>query len=330
MPKPRKTLISLEDTPYYHCVSRCVRRAFLCGEDHNSGRSFEHRREWIEERLFELSQNFAIQICAYAVLSNHTHLVLFVDSDQAQAWSVTEVIERWHGLFSGTLLSQRFLRGEALCSAERKQMEETAEQWRERLMSISWFMRCLNEHIARLANAEDGCSGRFWEGRFKCQALLDEAALAACLAYVDLNPVRSGIAETPEASDHTSVQLRIKALFEAKADKPAQPPQLMPFVGNPRQDIPKGLAFRLEDYLNLVDWTGRQFRDDKRGVISETQPRILQRLGIEPDSWLSLTQGFEEHFKNWVGKPEDIQQACESRGQCWAHGIGASRRLFCT
>ena len=166
----------------------------------------------------------------------------------------------------------------------------------------------------------------WWASIYVHVLLLDEAALAACMAYVDLNPVRAEMADSPEASDHTSIQRRIHAI--QTSDQSAQPEELMPFVGNPRQEMPKGLAFRLMDYLELVDWTGRQLRDDKRGAISEALPPILQRLGINADSWLSLTQQFESHFSTFAGRADDIRQACQARGQSWAHGIGAARRLF--
>ena len=94
MATARKKQISLIDTFYYHCVSRCVRRAFLCGEDKVSGVSYEHRRAWVEDKLLSLGKVFAIDICAYAVMSNHTHIVLFVDVEQAKSWSMHEVISR--------------------------------------------------------------------------------------------------------------------------------------------------------------------------------------------------------------------------------------------
>ena len=210
MPKARKSQVSIEATPYYHCVSRCVRRAFLCGKDSQSGQDFEHRRQWIEDRLLALAGIFAIDIAAYAILSNHYHVVLHIDVDKARDWSMREVCSHWHELFSGYNLSTRYLAGEPLSTTEEEQLNIKVEDWRQRLVDISWFMRCLNEPIARQANQEDKATGRFWEGRFKSQALLDEKALAACMAYVDLNPIRAGMAETPETSDHTSVKQRIE------------------------------------------------------------------------------------------------------------------------
>ncbi|MEW8279996.1 MAG: transposase [Candidatus Thiodiazotropha sp.] len=92
MPKPRKALVLLEETPYYHCVSRCVRRAFLCGVDSQTGNNYEHRRQWIVDRLKQLAGLFAIDICAYAIMSNHYHVILHVDTERAAEWSEQEVI----------------------------------------------------------------------------------------------------------------------------------------------------------------------------------------------------------------------------------------------
>ncbi|MAI65662.1 MAG: transposase, partial [Alteromonas sp.] len=149
MPKARKSQISLSDTPYYHCVSRCVRRAFLCGTEH--GKSFEYRRKWVEDRIHVLSDVFAIEVCAYAVMSNHTHIVLHVNKEKAIALSTEEVIERWHSLYRGTLLTQQYaspMTRKALSEAQIDTVENTAGVWRARLYDISWFMRALNEYIA--------------------------------------------------------------------------------------------------------------------------------------------------------------------------------------
>jgi REP element-mobilizing transposase RayT len=279
MAKARKAQVSLDATSYYHCVSRCVRRGFLCGMDNYSGQSYEHRRQWVEDRLYKLVSVFAIELCVFfSVMSNHTHLVLRVNREQALSWDRAEVIERWHQLYAGNWLSQKYRSGIELTKVESTILGQHVHIWRERLYDISWFMRNLNEFIAREANREDQCTGRFWEGRFKSQALLDEKALLFCMAYVDLNPVRAMMASTPESSDHTSIQLRIHATL--KSNSPNQPVQLSPFLGNPGKDIPEGLHFCLDDYFNLVDWTGRIMRDDQRGAIDANLPPILQRLGI--------------------------------------------------
>ena len=309
MTTARKQLISLADTPYYHCISRCVRRAFLCGEDKSTGENFDHRRGWVEDKMLALSQVFAIDVCAYAIMSNHTHMVLFVDEATAKGWSTNEVIERWHLLFKGTLITQQFSRGEKIPDYLMNSLFETVEVYRDRLMDISWFMRILNQSIAKQANQEDNCTGHFWEGRFKSQALLDEAALAACMAYVDLNPVRANIAKTPETSAHTSVKERI-----AKAKKGKQPKMLLPFVGNPRQTMPKGLPFELKDYLELIEMTGRCIREDKSGYIEQNQPALLSRLNINPENWLTLTKDFRRLFHGAVGHSDALADYCEHKG----------------
>ena len=267
--------------------------AFLCGEDRYTGQSFEHRRDWVEERLLKLTTVFTLDLAAYAVMSNHLHVVLHINAAQCHALTNLEVCQRWHSLYQGTLLSQRFCKGETLTQAEHLALDPRIAEWRLRLMSVSWFMRSLNEHIARLANAEDHCTGRFWEGRFKSQALLDEKAVIAAMAYVDLNPIRAKMAETPESSDHTSIQRRLRQL---KAFDPAtvpEPEPLYPFAGNAYESMPDGLAFRLADYVELVDWTGRQLHPNKRGAVPADTPLLLQRLDIEPEQWMTLTQQFE-------------------------------------
>jgi REP element-mobilizing transposase RayT len=297
MPQSRKSQVSLIDTPYYHCVSRCVRRSFLCGMDKYSGQSYDHRRGWVEDRLLFLSTVFAIDICAYAVMSNHTHVVLHVDKIEADGWDTDQVLRHYHTLHKGTLLTQKYLKGDKLSSGELISFNETVKRYRQRLFDISWFMRNLNEYIAREANKEDGCTGRFWEGRFKSQALLDESAVLACMAYVDLNPIRATMEKTPETSKYTSIKKRTHAVKH----KQQQPKYLLPFVGDPRQDMPKGIAYSLKDYCELVAITGCCIREDKIGSIDTSYSPILERLGLDSQQWLTLTTEFEKHFYYAVG-----------------------------
>ena len=164
-----KITVCKSDTPYYHCVSRCVRRAFLCGQDRDTGHCYEHRRQWIVERLHLLALLFAVDICAYAVMTNHYHLVVKLGC--ADDWSDEDVVARWLTLFRGPLLARQFLAGEVLDPAQRQTVTDIAGVWRQRLQDLSWFMKCLNEPIARLANARDDCTGHLWEARFTSQAL---------------------------------------------------------------------------------------------------------------------------------------------------------------
>ncbi|MCO7225742.1 transposase [Pleionea sp. CnH1-48] len=186
MTRARKELVCSETTSYYHCISRCVRRAFLCGEDTLTGRNYEHRKQWVVDRLAELSKVFSIEIAAYAVMSNHYHLVVRLNDEGSVDWDEQEVIHRWRQLFSIPVIVERYLAGVATVAEQTKALELIGN-WKGRLCSLSWYMRCLNEHLARRANKEDECTGRFWEGRFKTIGLLDEAAVLTCMAYVHIN-----------------------------------------------------------------------------------------------------------------------------------------------
>ena len=351
----------------YHCTSRCVRRAFLCGDDPASGRNFEHRKAWLRQRLEALAGAFAIDILGFAVLSNHLHLLLRNRPDVAGQMSDEEVASRWQRIFS------RALEADAPAEPDERKLamlladaEGVAER-RRRLSSISWFMRALCEPIARLANREDGATGRFWEGPFKCQAVLDEAAVLASSIYVDLNPIRAGIAETPETSQYTGAFERIAATQEAaqrgseppepgSAMRPERPPAprrddwLSPIAdddarrvedrraqasraGAPRQSSRRAsdrgfLPLSLDDYLALLDWTGRQLRSDKRGSIPAELRPILERLSINADGWLENMLDFGRRFRRVIGRAASISDFARQRGRRWFQGQAASRLAF--
>ncbi|NHN37198.1 hypothetical protein G8764_07845 [Pseudomaricurvus alcaniphilus] len=171
-----------------------------------------------------------------------------------------------------------------LTPVDRDTVWSIIEVWRQRVQSLSWFMKLLNEPIARMVNAEDHCTGHFWESRFKSQALLTEEALISCMAYVDLNPIRAGMARTPESSDHTSVKERIQPAFKlaeaikdqnltAKFNLPIKP--LLGFEDTVKSETQTGTPLSLSDYLQLVDWTGRAIRDGKQALFQTDCHRFL-------------------------------------------------------
>ena len=362
MTRARRELISLPDTPYYHCIARCVRRAFLCGVDRHTGDDFSHRRAWVVDRMQTLARMFAIDVCSYAIMSNHYHLVLKADAQRARMWSLDEVIERWRVLFAGHDIVKRYQAGQLRDAASIRKAIETIEEWRERLTDISWYMRALNEHIARLANAEDRCTGRFWEGRFRSQALLDDQALLTCMAYVDLNPIRAGMAPTPEDSDFTSIQQRIAGVTDALREygpklsivvprHPLTAPteargghelartpvccRLLDFIG--WTDSGAGIPFRLDDYLELVDWSGRIIRPDKSGNIAAGIPSILVRLGIDDEEFLRhVSPKPAEHtasrhadgFASAVGTPANLKRTAVLWCRKFFKGLSKAQRLF--
>jgi REP element-mobilizing transposase RayT len=310
---PRRFTVHPAAPGFFHCISRCVRRAWLCGDDPLTGRNFDHRRAWIEQRLIDLAESFSVGLFAWAVMNNHTHVVLRIDPTRPQAWTDEEVAYRWARL-------TRLLTPDPPVQVQARmrrilQHPERLEELRQRLGSLSWFMRFLNECIARQANAEDDCTGRFWEGRFKCQALLDESAVLACMTYVDLNPIRAGMADDLDGSDFTTIQRRRREI--ATQPDAARAP-LQPVVGEHSDEAP---GVSVAGYIELVEWTVRIAQPDKREVVEETSPSALADIRGSPDWWSSCVLRIECVFGCAVGTPRSLKARATATGRRWLRGL---------
>ena len=317
MTQARSQLVPPGADGLYHCVQRCVRRAFLCGVDGYTGRSFEHRKGWIEQRLGLLAECFAVSIHAYAVMSNHLHMVVQIAPAASASWTAAEVAARWVRLFP-----PRHHSPEAFDAKCRRLMDDPQrlQTIRGRLCDLSWLMRCLAEPIARQANREDLCKGRFWEGRFKAQRLCDERALLAAMAYVDLNPVRAGIAQGLEDSAHTSVARR---LASARSTKQVMSAGLGPILGV----LQPPLAITTADYLQLLDWTGRQLAPDKRGCMTGDAPACLQSVEADPAHWATRVRSVGSGYWRAVGSAEQLIKLAKGIGQRWLKGLRLAEQL---
>jgi hypothetical protein len=237
-------------------------------------------------------------------MSNHYHVVVRIDAQRALSWSEEEVAARWGRLF-------RIPAGGVGA--------ENLTKWRGRLCSISWYMRCINEPLARWANREDDCAGRFWQGRFKSQALLDDLALLKCMTYVDLNPVRAGIASTPLDSAHTSVRARMTGNAKHLV-------QFSDLSASPSRPI----KLSARQYFNLLDWTGRTIRADKRGFIAPDIPSAVGILRQDAKQWSREIKHYGKWYYRAVGACDALERYSKHLGVQWLKGAkmgsGASAR----
>ena len=327
----------------YHCVSRCVRMAFLCGAEPHTGRSFDHRQEWVQSRLQSLAAQFGVEVCAYVVRPDHFHVILRTRPDLAESWSDEETARRWLQI-SPKKMQESSPESTPDKDRIRRLIRNKRNLWelRQRLGSMSWFMRYLNEFIARRANQEDGCRGRFWEGRFKCQTLLDEPAILTCMAYVDLLSDREGRVDSPQNGEFTSIHERIRAhrarmkLEKALSggagefndgkrrkqleEQAALDRWLCP-IGNGGADSDRGLLpMGLDEYLDLVDCTGRLIEAERPGPIPEHLLPILAGLKVDPDHWVDTVSDFGELFWRVAGRNDSIRKAARRAGRRWLRG----------
>ena len=147
------------------------------------GEGDQNRKKWLENRLEELTEVFAIAVGGFSVLDNHLHVLVRLDPDVAEAWSDDEVVRRWGAQLSSHSAINRI---QAPVPVEPStgfngicRCQLTIATARQRLQNLSWFMKCLKEPLSRLANRQDKVRGAFFEGRFKSVAVLDEEALLA-------------------------------------------------------------------------------------------------------------------------------------------------------
>ena len=312
MTMPRRQLVDVVVTRYYHCISRCVRRAFLCGQ------GFEHRKAWIEARLELLATQFSVSVCGFAILDNHLHVLCRLDPGVAAGWSDEEVVRRWIAVYRPACLKVDDPATLQAWIDRQCQDAVLVARYRERLQDLGWFMKALKEPLARLANKEDNCKGTFWEARYKSIGILDEQALLATCAYIDLNPVAAGIATVPEASPHTSIKQRVDHVRKAGALTTLRiagaaksiaaaadleqihwlcPLQDRRSQGAPREGMLAG--FSLPGYLELVDWTARLCRTGK-ARITEKVAGIMARLGTSAEFWQSHLEKLLSQTR-WLG-----------------------------
>lgn len=323
----RSEVIDPAEVNIVHTMSRTVRRHFLLGEDSVTGKNFSHRKVWIEELLEHFAAHFAVELLCYAIQSNHYHLILRTRPDAVESWDDKEVARRWL-----MICPKRRRKGKpakptkAEMNAIRNNPDRVAEI-RERLSSVSWWMRLINQRVAQRANREDGESGHFWQGRYRATRLIDEESLLACAAYVDLNPIRAAIAETIEASDYTSVQRRIDSELEAGSNGTNSKNQrkdgflaklaideTKPNIGHEdscsgRRCSDKGfLAMAQWEYFELLDWTARQLAHGKLGVTPSHHPPVLERLGFKVNAWSELVKCFDQVFSHVAGRSDRLSR----------------------
>jgi REP element-mobilizing transposase RayT len=300
---PRSHLID-PDGGTYHVSSRCVRRALLFGIDGYTGKDFSHRRDWIEKRILELSDVFTVSIYAYAVMSNHYHIVLRMEPVDL---SDEEVADRWLKLCPGRKVYHRSGDVQSIRKAAILNSQSRLLEIRARLSSLSWFMRFINEPLARIANKEDCCKGRFWEGRFQSQALLDEASVLACMVYVDLNPIRAGLADDIEDSDFTSIQRR--------CDNQEKREPIEAINKSTSKTIPfsKTLLF---EYINLIRWTATHQSYIRRGIQYDVSD-CLKNNHTNMIHWFADHMPLAKTWQRAMGSGESLREYARSINQSW-------------
>ena len=345
----RAEVFAADEIAIVHVMNRTVRRCFLLGDDPVTGKNYDHRKEWLDDQLVHQAKHFGIDLLCQAIMSNHFHLVLRSRPDVVAEWDDTEVARRW--LMLCPAARDEFRQPIAPTEVELNRLRNNKEKLadiRLRLSDISWWMRLLSQNIAQRANHDDQEVGKFWQARYRAVRLLDETAVLACAAYVDLNPIRAAMAETIEGSDYTSAQKRVRELQVRRSSQPSStsrsktktvtaktananaasvgsrhcarhlaPVDLKERTAAPGPDVHKGgsrcsnkgfLPMPTDAYLELLDWTARQVVRGKAGATPQHIPKLMDRLGLNEQTWCSLVKDFGRLFSVVAGQPHRIDE----------------------
>lgn len=201
--KLRRNEIDLSATRVYHVVSRCVRAIPLLHASDDS------RKESCMRCLQLLVENTAVAVAGFSLMDNHIHLLLRVDVERAKSWRAEEVATRWlklHPVRNGYFQP---VEPTPYQIDELVKEKDWVDATREKLCSISQFMKELKQRVSQAVNRQDRVAGVFWEGRYKIKPVFDEAQLLTTLMYIDLNPFAANVCKAPEQGRYTSLQGRL-------------------------------------------------------------------------------------------------------------------------
>ena len=318
----RKDIVKQEEISTYHLYNRCVRKAFLCGIDKDTGIDYEHRRSWIFDRVKFVSDIFLIETGSISVMNNHFHLTARIRPDLAKALSDDDIIERWWKLYPRKIKGKYEATPPPELIEKWKNDTEWLEETRKRLYSVSWFMKVIEEPIALRANKEDAVKGRFWEGRFQSQLLLDEQAVLTASIYVDLNPIKAGMVNDLKDSDFTSIQQRIINENGPKEKKIEHPGSfLAPFKSciNSLQEEAPFLLIEEKDYIDLCYW----YADQHKGKDTLKSSKNF-------NNWIHNLADIDQVMKSCsyaVGTYQKMKERAQETGKKWLKGSGILKSM---
>lgn len=346
MTSARKDIMHPDKIETFHVYNRCVRGGFLLGNDDVTGKDYSHRKNWIPERLRFFAGIFCIDIVVYAIMENHFHLILQNRPDLALRLTPNELATRWLKLHP-----TKPMKKEARFAPTADEIKDVLIRFKKETLSkrfadISWFMRELDQYVAVKANKDDKCRGSFFESRFKSQLLADDKAKLTCAIYCDLNEIRSKLANSVENSFFTSAHLRsqaeiakrnLKSFEKINLKKPLTYHQdknikeqtaqaqlgdwLAPFKNQENTSHKPALNITLEKYLELLDYTGREYHKKKPGIIPGTIAPILDAMDLDHKHWMQNIQNYGKWYYRVLGPLAKLQDQLSATKQLWFKGI---------